>query len=292
MKSIKEKELLVNFARSIGQEADADLIEEVVVYNTIKSDVHKSIKKNIFKDLSEAYKKSGIKKEIPKLDYPVPPSLDDLMGILNETIIKEELNELVQEKTEIERTSKTVAPSHQSNSGKIDEGNETKSETAGDSGQQPSPQTLADVTAKFISESPKTSYQQPDPLIVTNDMDAIRGKLKFLEQWISKVSMAGAGGGAGSVAKLDHETKVVTTNNYSVTTKDYYIGINYAGPVTISLPTIINDGKMYIIKDESGHCSSNPITVQGTVDNDTGGFILAQDNGGIQLIYRNGWRIV
>jgi len=292
MKSIKEKELLVNFARSMGQDVDADLIEEVEVYNIIKNDVHKSIKENIFKDLANALRDDKTKTKVEPMQYPLPPSLNDLLTVLNEGIEKENINELVQEKTEIERTSKTVAPSHQSNSGKIDEGNETKSETAGDSGQQPSPQTLADVTAKFISESPKTSYQQPDPLIVTNDMDAIRGKLKFLEQWISKVSMAGAGGGAGSVAKLDHETKVVTTNNYSVTTKDYYIGINYAGPVTISLPTIINDGKMYIIKDESGHCSSNPITVQGTVDNDTGGFILAQDNGGIQLIYRNGWRIV
>jgi hypothetical protein len=49
---------------------------------------------------------------------------------------------------------------------------------------------------------------------------------------------------------------------------------------------------MIIIKDESGNCSSNPIVVSGTVDNDTGGFILAQNNGGIQMIYREGWRIV
>jgi len=30
----------------------------------------------------------------------------------------------------------------------------------------------------------------------------------------------------------------------------------------------------------------------GNVDNDPGGFILMQNNGGIQMIYRNGWRIV
>ena len=123
-------------------------------------------------------------------------------------------------------------------------------------------------------------------------MDAITKKIRFLEQWISKVSMAGPGGGAGSVAKLDHETKLITTPSYSITTKDYYLGVNYAGPVTITLPTIVNNGRMYIIKDESGICSTNPITVIGNVDNDPGGFILAQDNGGIQLIYRNGWRIV
>jgi len=49
---------------------------------------------------------------------------------------------------------------------------------------------------------------------------------------------------------------------------------------------------MVIIKDESGNCSNNPIVVSGFVDNDPGGFILAQDNGGIQMIYREGWRIV
>jgi hypothetical protein len=51
-------------------------------------------------------------------------------------------------------------------------------------------------------------------------------------------------------------------------------------------------GRKLIIKDESGHCSTNPITVSGTVDNDAGGFILQMDNGAIQMIYRNGWRII
>jgi hypothetical protein len=49
---------------------------------------------------------------------------------------------------------------------------------------------------------------------------------------------------------------------------------------------------MLIIKDEDGDAETNPITVQGTVDNDVGGFIIQINNGGIQLLYRNGWRIV
>jgi hypothetical protein len=286
MKSIKEKELLVNFAKSLGQEVDPVLVEEVERTNNIKASVRESISKNIFKDLNDAFKQSNNKPKyetddgpltktqfeqiLEVTDFPKPPSLDDLMLILNE--IKEETNELVQAKPE-EKSPETET--------RISSSTDPVTES-----------TLAERTAKFISEAPKDSYQQPDPLVVPSDMDAIRGKLKFLEQWISKVSMAGPGGGAGSVAKLDHETKIVNTPTYRVSTKDYYIGVNYAGPVTITLPTIINDGKMYIIKDESGHCSTNPITVQGTVDNDNGGFILAQDNGGVQLIYRNGWRIV
>jgi hypothetical protein len=37
IKSIKEKELLVNFARQMGQEADPRLVEEVKQINSIKN---------------------------------------------------------------------------------------------------------------------------------------------------------------------------------------------------------------------------------------------------------------
>tara|TARA_R110000868_G_scaffold406741_1_gene687412 strand:+ start:47 stop:919 length:873 start_codon:yes stop_codon:yes gene_type:complete len=288
IKSIKEKELLVNFARQMGQEADPRLVEEVKQINSIKARVRESVSENLFKDLSDALKLS---KTIPvyepddgplteeqivqikeTIDYPKPPSLDDLLLLLGETKIEEETNELVQTQPE-EKSPKTETTTVQSAREPVIE------------------QTLADKTSEFISKS-KDSFQQPDPLIVASDMDAVTKKLRFLEQWISKVSMAGPGGGAGSVAKLDHETKLITTPTYNISTKDYYLGVNYAGPVTITLPTIVNNGRMYIIKDESGICSTNPITVIGNVDNDPGGFILAQDNGGIQLIYRNGWRIV
>jgi hypothetical protein len=280
MKSIKEKELLVNFAKSLGQDVDPTLVEEVEQINSIRTRVKNSVQENVLSDLFKAL--AELPKQEPVLEttvlveeeyYPKPPSLDDLMQLLEEEV----KDELVQ--THPTEESPVVTE-------------EKLPDSSPDGIEEPREETLADKAAKLISEAPKSSYQQPDPIIVPSDIDAIRGKLKFLEQWLSKVSLAGPGGGAGSVAKLDHETKLVSSDTYSVTTKDYYIGINYAGPVTITLPTIINDGKMYIIKDESGHCSSNPITVLGNVDNDPGGFILAQDNGGIQLIYRNGWRIV
>lgn len=280
MKSIKEKELLVNFAKSLGQEVDPTLVEEVEQINSIRTRVKNSVQENalsdLFKALAELPKQEPVLETIALVEneyYPKPPSLDDLMQLLEE----EAKDELVQTYTTEE--SPTITE-------------EKLSSTSTNGVEEPREETLADKAAKLISEAPKSSYQQPDPIVVPNDIDAIKNKLKFLEQWLSKVSLAGPGGGAGSVAKLDHETKLVSSGTYNVTTKDYYIGINYAGPVTITLPTIINDGKMYIIKDESGHCSSNPITVLGNVDNDPGGFILAQDNGGIQLIYRSGWRIV
>ena len=145
------------------------------------------------------------------------------------------------------------------------------------------------ITKDAIREE---SFQQPDPLLVGPDINEIRKKIKFLEQWIAKVSMAGPGSGAGDAINLEFPVKLIT-NNYTITRKDYYVGVNAVSAVTITLPDAIGfPGRKIIIKDESGNCASNPITVLGNVDNDPGGFILQNNNGGIQLIYREGWRII
>ena len=120
----------------------------------------------------------------------------------------------------------------------------------------------------------------------------VQKRIELLEQWLYKVSAEGPGGGAGDVINLDHQTILVTTPTYTVGRKDYYVGINYPGIVTVTLPTNVKNGRYIIIKDESGRCSKFPIIVHGNVDNDPDGFILKIDNGGIQMIYRNGWRIV
>jgi hypothetical protein len=152
----------------------------------------------------------------------------------------------------------------------------------------------SDDVTKYLSALPKDShsFQQPIAPSISQDMKVVTDKLKFLEQWVAKISAAGPGGGAGDVINLDHPTTLVTTATYAVKRKDYYVGVNYAGRVTLTLPSVVKDGRYIIIKDESGRCSTYPIVVQGNVDNDPSGFILATNNGAIQMIYRNGWRIV
>ena len=169
------------------------------------------------------------------------------------------------------------------------------------------------------------TFQQPNPDLVSKDIDAIRQKMKFLEQAIGRIAATGPGGGEVNLRWLDdvkretisdgrwlkyseadkkfvfddinpyevvYNTTEVTTPTYTVNDTDYYIGVNYNGPVTITLPTSADSGRMIIIKDEDGDAEINPITVLGNVDNDAGGFIIQINNGAIQLIYRNGWRIV
>lgn len=93
-----------------------------------------------------------------------------------------------------------------------------------------------------------------------------------------------------------HTAVGVTGSIYSVLTTDYYIGVSYAGAVSVTLPESPESGREIVIKDESGNAGTNNITVQGgttshKIDNlGTGG--ITSDNGSLRLIYRNGWRII
>jgi len=168
-------------------------------------------------------------------------------------------------------------------------------------------------------------FNQPNVKLVDPTVKSLQDKLKFLEDWVSKISMAGPGGGEVNFRYLDdvnsgsigenkyltynqdnrkfyfdyitnntivNNTTFVTSNTYSLVSTDYYVGVNSPEATTIFLQTTAQEGKIIVIKDESGNCSINPISVVGNVDNDIGGFILKIDNGAIQMVYRNGWRII
>ena len=91
---------------------------------------------------------------------------------------------------------------------------------------------------------------------------------------------------------ITFETTLVTQSSYSAIEDDHYIGVDYNGTCTITLPPAPRNGTSLVIKDESGNSSNNPIQVLGDVDNNPEGFTLMIDNGSISLIYRDGWRII
>jgi len=95
MRSIKEKELLVNFSKAFGQDVDPALLEEVNAFKIIKDSVQESVKKNMLSDLAKALVDDDTKPKVEPINYPLPPSLDDVLNILNETVIEEKPDELV-----------------------------------------------------------------------------------------------------------------------------------------------------------------------------------------------------
>ena len=95
-----------------------------------------------------------------------------------------------------------------------------------------------------------------------------------------------------------YNTTGITGATYYASPNDYYIGVSYAGPVNVILPGNIVNGKELVVKDESGHAGDGvhrQITIQGStghyIDNQSSA-ILNLNNGAIQMIFRNGWRII
>ena len=93
-------------------------------------------------------------------------------------------------------------------------------------------------------------------------------------------------------------TKYVTSSSYIILEHDYYIGVNYAGAVTITLPSNVIEGTTYIVKDELGEASrgnNRHITIVPSGTDKIDGqdrAILAYSFGSLTFVYRNGWRVV
>jgi hypothetical protein len=149
---------------------------------------------------------------------------------------------------------------------------------------------------------PSNIKQQTDTLTPLNQKFATLDDLQkhynlFLNRIQQQLSTLG-GGGETNLAFMDMPLTYVTSSSYSVTHRDYYIGVNYAGAVTITLPTSRTNGKVYIVKDELGEASKGTnryITILPSGSDLIDGrdrAILAFDFGSLTFVYRNGWRVV
>lgn len=153
-------------------------------------------------------------------------------------------------------------------------------------------QVPMDQIKKYLDRN--ASFQQPDPEVVDPNFRALQDKIKFLEQAIGKIAATGPGSGAAEIYNLDMPARQVT-GDYTINRKDYYVGVNCDVKSYITLPTTgrnLKNGRVVVIKDESGHAQLTPIKIVGTIDNDPNGVEIRINNGAIQLIYRDGWRII
>lgn len=114
-------------------------------------------------------------------------------------------------------------------------------------------------------------------------------------QWIQPTNTSTGSSTAVSILA----TTGVTGATYAALASDYYIGVSYAGPVTITLPSNPETGREIVVKDESGNAGNGvnrQITIVGAtasqkIDNQNSA-IINLDNAGLHFIYRNGWRII
>ena len=143
----------------------------------------------------------------------------------------------------------------------------------------------------------------PDPLSPLNQnfatLDDLQKHYKlFLSRIQQQLSTLG-GGGETNLTYMDVPVTSVTTSSYIIRPQDYYIGVNYAGAVTITLPRADREGKIFVVKDELGEASKGTnryITILPSGSDLIDGrdrAILAFDFGSLTFIWKsNSWRVV
>ena len=163
-------------------------------------------------------------------------------------------------------------------------------------------ETLIEKSLGLLAE-PSDKKIQSDPLspldqkFVTIEEFQNHYKL-FLSRIQQQLSTLG-GGGETNLAYMDFPIKSVTSASYTIKYDDYYIGVNYAGAVSIYLPKADREGKKYVVKDELGEASKGTnryITIFPSNNDKIDGrdrAILAYDYGSLTLIWKsNSWRII
>lgn len=147
----------------------------------------------------------------------------------------------------------------------------------------------------FLEYSTKNSKKKQ---IVEENKNTELQQLKRLVYEIARDVKVQGGGGEVNLAYMDVPITSVSSSSYSVTLNDYYIGVNYAGAVTITLPKADREGKIFIIKDELGEASKGTnryITILPSDSDLIDGrdrAILAFDYGSLSFIWKdNSWRV-
>ena len=163
-------------------------------------------------------------------------------------------------------------------------------------------ETLIEKSLGLLAE-PSDVKQQQDTLSPLNQnfatLDDLQKHYKlFLSRIQQQLSTLG-GGGETNLTYMDVPTTSVTTSSYNIRSQDYYIGVNYAGAVAITLPRADREGKVFVVKDELGEASKGTnryITILPSGSDLIDGrdrAILAYDYGSLTFIWKgNSWRVV
>lgn len=267
MKSLEEKKLLVKMARAFNQPVDKELLESIEREERLAAVLFKEEKKIVSYEEGTTFlnRKPIFEEEIPQ---PAPKPAETNLQPPEEYKVQQVANYL-------DTVSNTKKP--------------PLATALQDNEFQALRKTVQDLIQKVNTLSWGGGGTGAVRIIDQDDLDkstVANGRyMKYQNGWFVMDEI--------NPFEIIHNTTLVTTNTYTVVDSDYYIGINHAGPVTITIPSSISSGREVVIKDESGNCETYNITVNAKVDNDANGFILAVNNGAIHMLYRgDSWRII
>jgi hypothetical protein len=251
------------------------------------------------------------KKRKEELEESVQDSIDDFFGLisLEKKKIQEQKDVLVGNSFETLFLSKLTEEKVPKKKKKIikkeeiiTEDNSTKENIFDNIPEKNSSNSIESFIVEGLLKEPP-SIKNRDPLTPLNDSNLGLQKLEkkfnlFVNRVQEQLSTLG-GGGETNLTYMDVPITSVTTSSYTIKPQDYYVGVNYAGAVTITLPKADREGKVFVVKDELGEASKGTnryITILPTGLDLIDGrdrAILAYDYGSLTFIWKgNSWRVV
>ena len=191
MKSIKEKQFLVNMAIALGQTPDPALVKEINEHKelmdsiTPRGDEFGGFLAQLaqLKDEVETVKQVVEVKQqyFAPIDYPKPPTLEELMSIVPEEVFE---------------------PAYEPDDGPL---TEDQIEQVQESVKEEVSPLIA-AASEYITKEVQmeaVSFQQPDMDPMSRTLDDLRKKISQLENWISRIAATGPGSGEVNLLRLD-----------------------------------------------------------------------------------------
>ena len=203
MKSIKEKRLLVKWAKAMNEPIDPAVVAEVEQYERIQKEIIESVRTNTIKDIVEASIVAEKFVEEINIQYPKPPTLDEVMALLQEQNTPVEPVSIV----EIPEPSIPVVEETTEESTVVENSSEVDGQEVVEDKKE---KTLAELAANFIAkevsmEKKADDIRPADPQQLERSITELMKKMRFMEQTIGNLMMQNHGSGGGSVRILDND---------------------------------------------------------------------------------------
>lgn len=188
MKNIKEKENLIKMSLALGVEPDPKLVREVAEYKELMKNVKSAGEEfsQLLSDLSKLKVESV--KPIKPIELPKPPTVEELLESFTEE--NEPLDAMdIPKPPTLEELMEQV--------GLEEEQIEAIEEKAAD---------LIELAAEHIKKEVQyedKSFLNEEEAPVSQTISELRNKIKYLEQWVSRIAATGPGSGEVNLLRLD-----------------------------------------------------------------------------------------
>ena len=185
MKNLKEKQFLVNMALSLGQVPDPALVKEIREHKELMDSITPRGDEfgELLAQLAQLKSEVDTVKQVVEvkqqyfnpIDYPKPPTLEELMASVPEEVIEQIVEKKVEEKPIVVKVKEKLSP-------------------------------LIAAASEHITKEVQieaVSFEPPELDPMRRSLNELRNKIKQLESKITNIAALGPGSGEVNLLKLD-----------------------------------------------------------------------------------------